>query len=348
MLTYTLKIENIIKETSDTVTICFKQPALKKIKYQAGQYLTLIFRINGRRYIRPYSFSSAPGVDTTLNVTVKRVLGGIVSNHILDRLNVGDIIEVMEPMGNFVLQNETSDSRNRIILWGSGSGITPIMSIAKYALNQPNYNHITLIYGNRNFETTIFAEQIKYLQNKYPEKFTVWHFHTRAVLDNVSLNIITGRIDPEKMFKVMEHESDTVHTVHYICGPAGLKDSVKKYLIKSGIDTRNIFSEDFEVTRDPKAFEDIYTQNVAINIKGKTSIFEVPKGKSILEAGLDASLDITYSCQTGNCLLCKAKLLSGKIKVIGIEKVPDEIRDGECLLCCGFPLTNNIEILIPN
>ena len=101
---YTLRIAEVKRETEDTVTLCFKQPGLKKIKYIAGQYLTLIFRINGRRYIRPYSFSSCPGVDSYLEVTVKRVQNGLVSNHINDMVNVGDSIEVMPPMGDFIFE----------------------------------------------------------------------------------------------------------------------------------------------------------------------------------------------------------------------------------------------------
>src|SRR6476659_10406846 len=119
MKTYTLKVIAIKKETEDTLTLCFRQPMLKKIKYQAGQYLTLIFRINGRRYIRPYSFSSAPEIDSNLEVTVKRVAGGIISNHIHDQVKVDDIIEVMPPMGDFILPDK---KYNAVFLWGAGSG----------------------------------------------------------------------------------------------------------------------------------------------------------------------------------------------------------------------------------
>ena len=81
MKNYTLKVENIKKETEDTLTLCFKQPRLRKIKYQAGQYLTLSFRIEGRKYTRAYSFSSSPSIDSSLEVTIKRVPNGKVSNY---------------------------------------------------------------------------------------------------------------------------------------------------------------------------------------------------------------------------------------------------------------------------
>ncbi|MDB5002296.1 MAG: ferredoxin--NADP reductase [Mucilaginibacter sp.] len=349
MLTYTLKIIQIYKETDDACTICFKQPGLKKIKYKAGQYITLIVRINGRKYARPYSFSSAPGIDATLNITIKRVPGGVVSNHILDKVNVGDMMEVIEPMGDFILQETLKDINDKhLILWGSGSGITPLMSITKYALKEKDFKHITLVYGNRNFETTIFSEQIKQLEKLYPNNFSTWHFHTKPVIDENNPYVILGRIDAKKILDVMRLEGGFTDTIHYICGPRGLKDSVKTVLKVIGVNVENIFSEDFEVTRDLKEFENIATQNVEIKMNNFTSTIEVTKGKSILEASLDAMLDLPYSCQTGSCLLCKATLLRGSIKTIGIDSLPAEFQADECLLCCSFPLSDDIKVFVKN
>jgi ring-1,2-phenylacetyl-CoA epoxidase subunit PaaE len=134
MLCFKLQVIEIKPETSDTVTLCFKQPGLKEIKYLPGQYLTLIFRINGRKYMRPYSFSSAPDVDRYLEITVKRVPGGIISNHINDFVKVGDWIEAMPPMGDFIFERDKISPDKHIVLWGAGNGITPLISIAKYVL----------------------------------------------------------------------------------------------------------------------------------------------------------------------------------------------------------------------
>src|SRR6187402_2563553 len=132
MKNYTLKVHSIKRETKDTITLCFKQPGLKKIKYQAGQYLTLSFRINGRKYIRPYYFSSAPSADSFLETTIKRIPNGIFSNYVHDAIRVGDMVEVMEPMGDFVHSHD--ESFNQIYFWGVGSGITPLISIIKEVL----------------------------------------------------------------------------------------------------------------------------------------------------------------------------------------------------------------------
>ncbi len=343
MTTYTLKVVDIIKETEDTTTICFKQPNLRKIKYEAGQYLTLIFRINGRRYLRPYSFSSAPSADETLQITVKRVLNGVVSNHIHDKVNIGDTIELLHPMGNFVYRDKPHIKS--IYFWAAGSGITPIMSLIKEILLTNSSVKLNLVYGNKNHETTIFAKQIDDLLQAHPAQLKVWYFYSRLTIAKDDTTIIEGRIDHQYISTILSN-ADTANSLHYICGPAGLKNSVKEELKKRGVANENLFFEDFELEKDPKDFEDIYTQNVKFKFEGSNHELEVIKGKSILEAALDAGYELPYSCQTGICNTCKATLIEGKIKMIGIsDNMPIENKN-EYLLCCAHPLTENVYLEI--
>jgi ring-1,2-phenylacetyl-CoA epoxidase subunit PaaE len=343
---YTLKVIDKRIETSDTVTLVFKQPGLKKIKYLAGQYLTLLFRINGRRYIRPYSFSSAPAVDTHIEVTVKSVPGGIVSNHIIDKVQIGDLVETMEPLGDFTLNNDFINPNTHVVLWGAGSGITPLMAIAKFALHHQTVEHVTLVYGNRTTEGVIFKEGIQQLKDTYQQSFSSWHFYTQLYLPVQEPFVVKGRIDAREVLEVLRQEKDIQHTVHYICGPTGLKESVKDALKIVGVDEKRIFSEDFQVERDPAAFSDVFTQNVVIEQAGQRTEIEVVKGKSILEAGLDALLELAYSCQTGNCKVCKAVIKRGQVKMIGVKLREEELQNNECLMCCSFPLTEDIELSI--
>ncbi|MGM9476218.1 FAD-binding oxidoreductase [Pedobacter sp. GSP4] len=341
-MNYTLKVVEIRKETEDTVTLCFKQPGLKKIKYLPGQYLTLIFRINGRRYIRPYSFSSCPGIDSFLEITVKRVENGLISNHVNDVVEVGDSIEVMPPMGDFIYHEEYQFTD--IYFWGVGSGITPLLSIIKYILAEKPAVNVHLNYGNRNLESTIFKDRIEALKSKYSERFIIRHFHTKLMVDESNPYLIQGRIDQEKALDILgEHDGETAH---YICGPAGLKESVKSAIqLKFGkID--HVYSEDFELVKDPKDFENIHTQSVGLVFQGNSHAIEVVKGKSILEAALNADIELPYSCQTGNCSTCKGTLISGEAKMIGLTKQRDDLSANEYLLCCTHPLTENVHIEI--
>lgn len=343
MMTYTLKVETIRNETSDTITICFKQPGLKKVKYMAGQYLTLIFRINGRRYIRPYSFSSAPSVDTGLEVTVKRVQNGIVSNHIHDFIRVGDSVQAISPMGDF-LYNDIDQPGNQIFFWGVGSGVTPLISLIKQILSQPSDNKlVNLVYGNRNEESTIFSTLIEQLSLQYPERFKVWHFRTKLSVTERLPFLIQGRITKASVFNIMK-DINAPHSVHYICGPFGLKESVKEVLYDLKVPASNIFSEDFELVKDPKDFEDIQTRTIHLKFENQEHELEVIKGKSILECALDAGIELPYSCQTGNCNTCSAKLKAGGLRMIGLSKEREDLLDDEYLLCCSHPLTNDVSL----
>ena len=344
MKTYTLKVIEIKKETEDSLTLCFKQPALKKIRYLAGQYLTLIFRIDGRRYLRPYSFSSAPGVDTFLEVTVKRVQNGIVSNYVNEKVVTGDLIEVLEPMGDFIYPIESNFKD--IFLWGVGSGVTPLFSLVKFILNEEllKESHVHLIYGNHNIESSIFWDALHVIQKENSERFQITHFHTRSERNRNDSISIQGRIQPERVLE--SYKSDQIKgSLHYICGPVDLKKNIKNTLSNYHVDADQILIEDFELVKDPGDFVDVETQTITLDFEGKVVDVEVLKGKSILEAALDLNIELPYSCQTGNCNTCKGILKRGKSKMIG-NKIREDLSSEEFLLCCTYPISEEVYIKI--
>lgn len=343
MKNYTLKVEEIRKETEDTITLCFKQPGLKKIKYVAGQYLTLQFRINGRRYIRPYSFSSAPSVDATLDVTVKRIEGGIVSNYINDNIKVGDLIEAQEPLGDFIF--ETNKPVNSVFFWGVGSGITPLFSIIKDLLNRTDHiTNIYLIYGNKSKNSTIFYDELERLKSIYKDRFRIYYFFSREdFFDNEPYNL-KGRITYNFVIDLLKKIDKSSR--HYVCGPAELKNIIKNSLLDFFGNIDNLFSEDFEIVKNQEDFKDISTQEVVLKFQGEENKIIINKGNSVLEEALETGLELPYSCQTGNCSTCKAILKSGKMKMIGLSKPRTDLKEEEYLLCCSYPLTVDVYIEI--
>jgi ring-1,2-phenylacetyl-CoA epoxidase subunit PaaE len=187
-----LKVAKIKRETIDTITVCMRQPGLKKIKYKPGQYITLVVHVNGRKYLRPYSFSSCPGIDEFLEITVKRVANGVVSNHINDMIKEGDTLEVMPPMGDFVYNFDKKV--NTAYFWGVGSGITPLLSLLKSILYSAYDTKVLLIYGNRERESTIFFKELEDLQNHFQNRFRVIHFNTIFTVNSDNPLLIQGRI----------------------------------------------------------------------------------------------------------------------------------------------------------
>lgn len=345
MKQYTLNIQEIRKETKDTITLCFKQPGLRKIKYKAGQYITLFFRIDGRKYARPYSFSSAPSIDDSLNVTVKRVLDGKVSNYINNVLKIGDVIEVLEPMGDFTF--DSTKPEIPIYLWGVGSGITPLYSIIKEVLNTQPPRPVYLIYGNKNQESTIFKSQLNLLKQEFPIVFSMTNFYSQEDIVDESNANYKGRINSDFVSRLLTQHDNTNESVHYICGPNGLKNIITSSLIEFGIPATSVFVEDFELVIDPKDLEEIEDSSVSVFFNGKSTQIFVPKGKSILDVALDNDIEIPYSCQTGNCSTCKAKLKEGQLKMLGLTKERVDLAEDEFLLCCSYPLTKaiNLEVI---
>ncbi|RZK04262.1 MAG: 2Fe-2S iron-sulfur cluster binding domain-containing protein, partial [Flavobacterium sp.] len=259
-----------------------------------------------------------------------------------DTVKIGDSIEVLQPMGDFIYESGTGE----VLLWGVGSGITPLLSIAKELLNVHEDVKVNLIYGNRNHETTIFFEKIQQLEKFYPDRFLVKHFHTKFKINPNIPGLIEGRINQEQAIKIIDEVNPHQLANHFICGPAGLKTSVKSALKLKGFTDQQIFAEDFELVKDPKDFEDINTQSIKLKFGPSQFDLEVIKGKSILESALDAGIELPYSCQTGNCSTCKGKLLSGEAKMIGLTKDREDLLVDEYLVCCTHPLSDNVYIEI--
>ena len=341
---YTLRISEIRKETKEAITICFKQPGLRKIKYQAGQYITLILRINGRKYARPYSFSSSPSIDATLDVTVKRVPGGVVSNHINTQLKVGDVVEVLEPMGDFTYDN--LNRKRTIFLWGVGSGITPLFSITKEVLQKQPCTEVHLIYGNKNQESTIFRNQLNLLKKEYHNVFSMTNFYSQIdhVIEGNSIH--KGRISSEFVTNFVPQQKYVKESLHYICGPKGLKDTIQSSLMDFDVPSSSIFVEEFDLVIDPNELKDVKDSKVTVFFQGVESVIFVPKGKSILDVALDNDIELPYSCQTGNCSICKGKLKDGQLKMLGLTKERDDLAQDEFLLCCSYPLVSEVNIEI--
>ena len=153
---HTLTIADIRKETEDTVSIAFEVPTdlKKEFTFQSGQYLTLRATVNGEDIRRSYSLSSSP-FENEWRVAIKKIEGGKFSTFANEKLAVGHTLEVMNPAGNFHL-NSSPDHKKSYVLVAAGSGITPIISIAKSVLNEEPNSDVTLFYGNKGFASIIF------------------------------------------------------------------------------------------------------------------------------------------------------------------------------------------------
>jgi ring-1,2-phenylacetyl-CoA epoxidase subunit PaaE len=223
-----------------------------------------------------------------------------------------------------------------------GSGITPLFSIVNELLNNESGKSIHLIYGNKSTDSTIFYNQLKCLKEKYPSIFKMTNFFSQLDDNSESCIVKKGRINEDFVTNLILQDNNHKNSIHYICGPSGLKNLIKRVLIDFDIPLTSIFNEEFELVIDPKEFDLIDNCNVKIFFKGSELDVFVPKGKNILEAALDHDIEIPYSCQTGNCNTCKAKVSQGQIKMLGLDIQREDLAKNEFLLCCSYPLTNQV------
>ena len=165
--------------------------------------------------------------------------------------------------------------------------------------------------------------------------------------DTFELNDIhKGRITSTFVANLLSQNKNTKESLHYICGPFGLKELIKNKLQDLEVPMSSIFSEDFELTIDPKELSDVEDSKAIILMRGELFEIFVPKGRSILDMALDQEIEIPYSCQTGNCNSCKATIKKGRLKMLGLNKGRNDLRKDEFLLCCSYPLTKEIYIEI--
>jgi ring-1,2-phenylacetyl-CoA epoxidase subunit PaaE len=339
---YTLAVIEKVVETDDACTIKFKQPNLKKIAYLPGQFISIFLNINGRVYQRPYSISSVYQIDPTIDITVKVIKDGKVSNYIKNNLEVGQSVEIVGPLGSFILPESIPE---KVVLWAAGSGISPLFAILKALINKSN-TIIILNYSSRNIDQTILLAGIEKLKNQFPDRlhFNLFTSNNEGPADGTFERY--NRLNDQHILALNTKNNLSVDTLHYICGPNDYNVFVQRCLKELNFNSDCIKVEDFSQVLDEKDLVGVFDTNVHISVGEIEHKVMVKKGNSILAASLDNEINIDYSCQTGTCELCKGHILSGQVNMIVHHKKETKSKGDSCLLCCSYPLTNDILISV--
>jgi ring-1,2-phenylacetyl-CoA epoxidase subunit PaaE len=375
-----LRVVEVTREIPDAITIHFEHPDKKLIVSKPGQFLTLLVPVQGQVERRSYSLCSAPYEAPRLAVTVKRVPGGVVSNYLVDQCAVGMELEVFEPMGTFHVVTDPGQTRNMVLI-GAGSGITPLMSMAKAVLHDEPQSRVTLIYGNRNEDTIIFRDQLNQMVDQYGGRLRVEHVLSQPKADNqkngalktlsnlffrkkaeadqpAPLARYTGRLNRKMLIDMLRdlQLTDYLDTEFYLCGPEGLMDEAREALKILKVSPDRIHKESFVTTKQKPEAEGVVSADSAAAAADRvvTLIYEgteyqvtVRQGQTILEAGLNQDIDLPYSCQAGLCTACRGKCLSGMVHLDEREGLSDaEMEEGYVLNCVGHPVTDDVVIEI--
>ena len=338
---YELTISKITQLTTSSVMITFEVPELLKkvFHFEAGEYLTLQQTIGGEKVRRAYSICSGVN-ERELSVSVKRVPNGVFSTYATTQLKAGDVLEVMPPKGSFVFFYDIFGNRD-IMLFSAGSGVTPMMSIAKTALSRTNIK-VVFVYGNKSKEEALFFDEIEALRIQYPERFFVHYaFSQQPWGDHY-----TGRINDRIVNEIFAKYKDLNWGRYYACGPTELVKNLREILLLRGIDKDRIFTELFEASPAEIDYSTLQG-NVAITLElnGQTHSFESARNQTLLSSALLRGYDAPYSCLNGVCSSCIGRVEEGEAKKAKNETLSEEeVSQGYILTCQAYAMTDTIKV----
>ncbi len=347
---HSLTIREINRETEDAVSIAFDVPETiqDQFQYLSGQYLTLKSEINGEDIRRSYSLCSAP-FENEWRVAIKEVPGGKFSTFANRELKEGMQMDVMTPTGNFKLDPDAKAEKH-YVLFAAGSGITPILSIAKTALKEEPNSTVSLFYGNKGFASIIFREEIEGLKNIYMDRLRLIHVLSRESIGN---KLQKGRIDAEKVDQLYKAflQGISIDAV-YVCGPEQMILDVKDTMISKGVDEKHVHFELFtspstqktpieKPTNAPKVESNVTIiiddERIGLNLSSN--------GQNILDAGHEAGADLPYACKGGVCCTCKAKILEGSASMdVNYALEAEEVEAGYILTCQAHPTSDKLVV----
>ncbi|WP_298515444.1 ferredoxin--NADP reductase [uncultured Kordia sp.] len=335
-----LEVRHIHRETPSAVSVEFHVPeALQpSFSFKAGQYVTLKTTINGEEVRRAYSLCAAPK-ENKLRVAIKEVEGGLFSTYANRELTEGTVLDVHSPEGNFVYTPSTH--AGAIALFAAGSGITPMMSILKTALDYGNT--VALLYGNKSPEETIFHDELIALTEKHPN-FYLKFVYSQARAENA----LPGRIDSTAVNYVIKNQMKDADFKHYyICGPEAMIQTVSETLQNNDISKDAIYFELFTASSESnsEAEEVSGKSTISITVDDEDFTFEMDASETILDAALKQKIDAPYSCQGGICSSCICRVIEGKAVMEKNQILTDsEIEEGMILACQAHPTTATIVV----
>lgn len=349
-----LKIGEVREETGQTKSLVFDVPTdlEETFRWLPGQHVTLRAEIGGEEVRRAYSIASSPLTGSPLRLAIKRVAEGVMSNHLNDTIAPGDELEVMAPRGSFYLKPE-GKARRTHYFFAAGSGITPIFSMITSALLAEPNSAVNLLYGNRDNESIIFLDALERLQGRFGripgESRGLSVVHTLSLPSRWSaFDAWTGRIDEVAVARFLDrYPAEDTEAHYWICGPGGMNAMVRRVLTRHhDIPEEQVHLESFGAGGvDLDDSVEGVQSNLQVVINGDKQKVEVPKGKTLLEAMLDAGIDAPYSCQSGACSTCKAHLSSGNVHLRARLALDDsELEDGIIVTCQAVPTTKRVTV----
>jgi ferredoxin-NADP reductase len=340
---HTLTITGIREEVSG-VKIFTLQPADgRPLPYKAGQYLTLVHHSTHGEVRRSYSITSSPALDEPLSIGVKRIENGLFSRMLVDNTHVGDKLTSAGVAGLFTIPEDTTPFK-QIFFLAAGSGITPIYSLLKTLLNAHPELSAVLLYSNSTPERAMFLEPLRKLAIDFPDRL-----HAEFIFSN-SPDLSRARLHKDLLHSFLHTLSKAPfeQQLFYLCGPDNYMRLMSFALRQAGIPESNIRKEIFntDIRKPVKLMPpDTAAHHVTLHMAGKTHQLISRYPLNILQSARQAGIAMPYSCETGKCGSCIARVLRGKVWMSYNEVLTErDVEKGLILTCVGFPVGGDVEL----
>lgn len=341
-----LTVADVRRETDECVSVAFAVPDELRPAYSfsAGQYLTLRAVLGGEEVRRSYSLCTAPG-DGELRVAVKQVPGGLMSTWAAT-LRPGDVVDVLPPEGRFTPAPDPAAHRH-VLGIAAGSGITPVIGIARHVLATEPTARFTLVYGNRTTASVVFREALSDLKDRYLGRLRVVHVLSREGAD---VPLHEGRVDAAKLRRLCETVLDPADLDEvFVCGPQEMSVGLRAALLDLGVDAHRVHVELFgtgdEARRAPAPVDtSVPGASAVVVLHGRSTVVPVAPGETVLDAGRRAGLDLPWSCHAGVCATCRAKVTGAVEMAVNHSLEPWELEAGYRLTCQSRAVSDDLVV----
>ncbi|UED88153.1 1,2-phenylacetyl-CoA epoxidase subunit PaaE [Streptomyces profundus] len=343
-----LRIARIEPLCADAAAVTFDVPPelAEEFAFAPGQTLTLRRREAGGEERRSYSLCAPPGAAPRIGVRL--VPGGLFSTWLVRRARVGDVVEVMGPVGGF-----TPDLGRPAhhVLVAAGSGVTPMVSIAPSVLAADPRSRVTLLYGNRGSDSVMFAEELADLKDRFPARVTLVHVLSREPRE---ADVLSGRLDAARLARLLRALLDP-RTPHewWLCGPWGMVREARRVVGEFGAEPARVHQELFhaegeEPAPPPRAAEpggEGPSSRVTVLLDGRATTFDQPADGRVLEHAQRVRPDLPFACRGGVCGTCRARVTDGSARMrrnFALE--PAEVEAGYVLTCQALPESDRLTV----
>jgi len=345
-----LRVAAVDRLTEDAVAVTFAVPPelREEFDFRAGQHVTVRRDIDGVDVRRSYSIC-APAGSSVLRIGIKLIPEGAFSTHANTALAVGDVVDVLTPLGHFT-SDFAPDRKRWYGLVAAGSGITPVLSIAATALAVEPASRVTLLYGNRTTRSVMFLEELADLKDRYPDRFHLVHVLSGEPGD---VELFSGRLDAGRFARLVDLLGMPASVDEwFLCGPYGMVTGAQQVLLERGVPIDRVHTELFHVEPAPPPRQIVRvadgrpadTSEVSVRLDGRTTTVRMDRdGPSVLDAAMAARTDLPYACKGGVCSTCRAKVLDGEVRMAtNYALEPADVERGYVLTCQSRPVTERV------